>query len=156
MKKVLFIIILFQLVLVVSAQDVLTIKNKHGAPKYRLKGGWVQEKTVLTIIKDNEQAVQLMKEARTNKIWGTIFSTTGGFMVGYPVGVHLAKGEANWNILYMGIGVSLLSIPFNSKYNKLSRKAVKTYQDGLKTETSFIQKISLESTPHGISLIYNF
>ena len=152
LKSLVFILIVSK----VSSQDVLTIKNKHGAPKYRLKGGWVQEKTVLKIIKDNEHAVQLMNEARKNKTWGTVFATTGGFMIGYPIGVNFAKGEANWNILYMGVGVSLLSIPFNSKYNKLSRKAVKTYQDGLKTETSFIQKVSLESTPHGISLIYNF
>jgi ABC-type uncharacterized transport system permease subunit len=50
-----------------------------------------------------------------------------GFLVGYPIGTVLTGKTPNWNLLKVGIGLMVVSIPFNRAANKHISKSIRLY-----------------------------
>lgn len=159
MRKITYLLIgiLFLNVYSLRAQESGKIETRQNLGVVFLQNGKkLTPKQLLEITKDNPEAYQAMKIAKSNYDIGSVFGFAGGFMVGYPLGSALAGGEPNWTIAGIGAGLILISIPFSIKYSTQAKKAVGMYNSNL-TETSF-KKVDFNFgyTRSGLGITMNF
>src|SRR5688500_4418458 len=113
-----------------ASSDSIKIVKKAGVT-------FVQNKRVLkpaellTIMKPNPEAYNLMKKAKGSRDTGSIIGSIGGFMVGWSVGRLIAGGDVNWGLMLAGGGLIGVSIPFGVSYNANAIKAVNIYNNDL-------------------------
>jgi hypothetical protein len=51
-----------------------------------------------------------MKKAQSYLLAGSIFSYTGGFLIGYPIGTAIGGGEPVWAMAAVGAGLIALAV----------------------------------------------
>jgi hypothetical protein len=134
-KLVLLCVILFTGFSTIHAQKIET-KRVLGSNVYMQNNKYLSGKQLLSLVKDNQEAYDLMKSANTNKTWAAILGGAGGFLVGFPIGTAIGGGDAKWELAGIGAALILVAIPINNGYNKKSKKAVDMYNDGFPTTTS--------------------
>ena len=131
MKKiVLFTMLVICFVFTSNAQNSSTKieSNKvFGGYVYKQNGKYLSGKQLLTLMKENKEAVQLMKSASSSKTWATILGGAGGALIGFPVGTAIGGGDAKWELAGVGAALILVAIPISNNYNKKSKKAVDLY-----------------------------
>lgn len=81
-----------------------------------------------------EEAAGLMKQARANKTGSVVLSGVGGFLLAWQLGTWIVGGDPDWVIAGVGEGLILVSLPFNSKANRLAIKAVDIHNRNLLAE----------------------
>lgn len=122
----------------------------------------------------NQESLNFVKKGRTNKTVGDVLAFTGGFGMGFSLGMILFNSKettwqptylsqpvnyktdnsARWTIFGVSTGIALLSIPFYSGANKNYKKAVAA-ENG-ETSTTFKPYFNVESAGSGIAMSYNF
>lgn len=117
----------------------------------------------------NQEARDYFKKARANKTVGEIFAYTGGFSLGFGLGI-LISGKKNtiyangtsytkeskdggWAFLAAGAGLIGAAIPFALAANKNATKALQI-ENG--ESTAFQPYLKIESAGNGVALSYNF
>jgi hypothetical protein len=111
---------------------------------------------LIEITKPNAAAYKEMRIAKSHKNFASLLELTGGFMVGLPLGSALAGGEPNWPLAAIGAGIIIVSIPFSVAYNKRATKAVKIYNEGLKSTGQNNLDFNLGFTQNGLGLQLKF
>lgn len=108
-------------------------------------------------MREDEEALEQMKRARSAKSFGSFVGGVGGFMLGWPIGTALGGGDPNWMLAGIGAGLIALSIPISAAYRKNVLKAVKTYNRGL-PRTSFRERREwrMSLSENGIGLTLQF
>ncbi|NVK53586.1 MAG: hypothetical protein HWD85_11675 [Flavobacteriaceae bacterium] len=140
----------------VNAQKIET-KRVFGSNMYMQNNAYLSGKQLLSIVKENQEAYNLMKSANSNKTWATILGGAGGFLVGYPIGTAIGGGEAKWELAGVGAVLILVAIPINNGYNKKSKKAVDIYNEGLSTTaSSFNPTFDLNLRGNSIGITMSF
>ena len=106
------------------------------------------------------EALELMKKARTNTTVGQIFATTGGFSIGWGLGMLISKSSNSTvskgkptPFFLVGAGLVGIGIPFALTSDKQLKKAV-SIENG--ESTAFQPYFKFETTGNGIALSYNF
>src|SRR5690554_2654044 len=96
----------------------------------------------------NQEAIDHIKRARTNKTFAEIITYTGSFGIGFGVGMALSKQEdgygnkvtsnrnTGWAIAGIGAGVALTSIPLWMGYSKNIKKAIDVENGESEIQTS--------------------
>ncbi len=115
-----------------TSSDTIEVKQRFGTSTFYKNGTILKPSQLLSLVQVNEEAFREMKLAKTNNDLGLVFGVLGGFMVGYPLGTALGGGKPQWELLGIGAGLIVISIPFSSAYNKHSKKAINLYNKGLK------------------------
>ncbi len=128
-----FTALLISIVNYLSAQvPADTIEVKKGfETSFRLNGKRLKPKQLLELTKKNPEANSLMKKARSNYTAAYIFSSAGGYLIGYQLGYSISGGKANWTVAGVGGALFLASLPFSGAYAKHAKKAVIVYNKGL-------------------------
>ncbi|MFN6379082.1 MAG: hypothetical protein ACK4WD_07390 [Flavobacteriales bacterium] len=111
---------------------------------------------LMEITKPNAAAYKEMRIARSHKNFASLMQFSGGFMVGIPLGSALSGGEPNWPIAAIGAGVIIVSIPFSVAYTKHATKAVRIYNEGLKSTGQNSLDFNIGFTQNGLGLQLRF
>ncbi len=112
----------------INAQKI-EMKKSFGTNMYLQDGKRLTLKQLTELMKNNKEALTLIKKAKTNNTWSMVLGGAGGFLVGFPIGTAIGGGDAKWELAAVGAGLILASIPLNSAYNKHSKKAVDLYNN---------------------------
>ena len=114
------------------AQDTLIFKSNLGAGLITNREG--KSLNFRYLIKSSAEipdAKRYFRKARFNNVVATIFAFPGGFIVGYPLGLSLSGQKLNTDLLMIGGGLILVSVPFNIWRNKNMRRGVDAYNRGV-------------------------
>jgi hypothetical protein len=111
---------------------------------------------LMEITKPNAAAYKEMRIARSHKNFASLMQFSGGFLVGIPLGSALSGGEPNWPIAAIGAGVIIVSIPFSVAYTKRATKAVRIYNEGLKSTGQNSLDFNIGFTQNGLGLQLRF
>lgn len=155
-KLVLLCALLFVGISTIQAQKIES-KKTFGSYLYKQNDSYLSGKQLLSLMKDNQQAYDLMKSANTNKTWAAVLGGAGGFLVGFPIGTAIGGGDAKWELAGVGAVLILVAIPINNNYNKKSKKAVDLYNDGLpNTVSDFNPTFNLNIKGNGVGITMTF
>jgi hypothetical protein len=78
-------------------------------------------------MKNNQQAFDLVKSAKSNQTWGMILSGTGRFLIGFPIETAIGGGDPKWALAGAGAVLVLATIPILKGFNRKTKKAVELY-----------------------------
>jgi len=159
MRKITYVLIgiLFLFVNTLKAQEPSRIETKQSFGVIFLQNGKkLSPRQLLEITKDNPEAYEEMKIAKSNSDIGAIFGAAGGFLVGYSLGSAISGGDPEWTIGGVGAGLILLSIPFTSKYSKHAKLAVEMYNRSLSENRMKKVDFNFGLTRTGIGITLNF
>lgn len=130
--KPLFFVLVLALSTQLLAQDTLIFKSNLGAGLITSREGKsLNFRYLIKSSADIPEAKRYFKKARFNNVVATIFALPGGFIVGYPVGMSLSGQKLNTDLLMIGGGLILVSVPFNVWRNKNMRRGVDAYNRGV-------------------------
>lgn len=131
----LFILPLITLLLTFSPSHAQRVPPNVKAEKafigYRFfsDGQKINRTKAVSLLRSDKEAYAHVQKARANKVFSDIFGISGGFMVGYTLGAALANAEPDGVIAGVGAGLSLLSLPFELRYNKKVAEAVNMHNE---------------------------
>ncbi len=114
------------------AQDTLIFKSNLGAGLITNRVG--KSLNFRYLIKSSAEipdAKRFFRKARFNNVVATLFAFPGGFILGYPLGLSLSGQKLNTDLLMIGGGLILVSVPFNILRNKNMRRGVDAYNRGV-------------------------
>lgn len=110
----------------------------------------------------NQEAIDHIKRARTNKSIASILTYSGGAILGLGVGVYVITKSTEGNFLgyilsgstiALGTGIMLSSIPLWMGYSKNIRKGIEV-ENGA-TENS-VSQLKLNVNGNGVGMAYQF
>ena len=159
-KKILLIIVfvLFGFVNFIKAQnpsDSVFIQKKVFGYKFFQNDMRLNLNQLPYIMEENQEAYQLIRNARSNNTISSIISGTGVFLIGLQLANGIIGGEPNWTLAGIGAGLIVVSIPLYSKSYRQSLSAVQTYNAGLGVK-SCAPVFHLAFSPGGVGLTMNF
>src|SRR5687767_4050005 len=138
------------------ATDTIQIRY-HYSSKFFYQGKLQRPNQLLKIMETNPGAHKQMKRAISTRTFGDVVGGIGGFMVGYSLGNSLGQNKLNKNTLITGGVLVVISLPISLSYNKSSVKAVKMYNEGLRTSTiSDGVMLELRTSEDGVGLKLSF
>ena len=157
MKKLLSILV-FTIVTssVVSAQKI-EMRKVFGGLVFEQQGKTLLLKDMESIMKENKKAVALIQSAKTNQTWSLVLGTTGGALVGFPIGTAIGGGEPEWSIAGVGAALIIATIPIVKGFNRKTKKAVDLYNNGVSsTSYQFQPSFNLKISGTNVGISMNF
>lgn len=157
MKKLLSILV-FTIVTssVVSAQKI-EMRKVFGGLVFEQQGKTLLLKDMEAIMKENKKAVALIQSAKTNQTWSLVLGTTGGALVGFPIGTAIGGGEPEWAIAGVGAALIIATIPIVKGFNRKTKKAVALYNNGVSsTSYQFQPSFNLKISGTNVGISMNF
>ncbi|MBP9187077.1 MAG: hypothetical protein KBE91_10490 [Bacteroidia bacterium] len=110
------------------AQDTLIFKSNLGAGLIVDRvGNKLNFKYLIKSSQDIPSAKRYFRKARFNNVIATIFFLPGAAIASYPLGVSLSGAKINTDLLMLGGGLILVSVPFHIFRNKNMRRGVEAY-----------------------------
>lgn len=79
----------------------------------------------------NEPAFDVLQSAQSGRAIAAGLGFAGGALIGYPLGMALAGGKAEWVLAGAGIALVAISVPVNAAANKKAREAISVYNEGI-------------------------
>ena len=156
------IIVLFSLIFSLSSycqtnNDSIKRINLGLSHCYTYNGKIMTYSKMTTIMKDNVQAFDYLKKAKTSNTLASIVGFAGGFCMVYPIAKTLSGQQANWTQFAIGCGLTAVYIPLVISTNKNLKLAVDTYNRS-KVVSSNINEYELKFmlTQNGLGLILKF
>lgn len=95
--------------------------------KFILSGIEMNFNQAMEVMKEDSEALRLMKKAKLNNTFASVFGFVAGFSIGYPLGQALGGGEPEWGVMAVGGGAVLIAIPFMVNTKRFSKKAVRIF-----------------------------
>jgi uncharacterized protein YfiM (DUF2279 family) len=117
MKKFFLCILMLGSVASAHAQQIKSeqVGNKYN---YYYEGTAMTLANLAEIMEGNEEAMDYIMKARTNKAFSIILGFSAGVLIGIPVGSALGGGDPNWVLAGVGAGLVLIAIPLSSGVKK--------------------------------------
>ena len=141
---------------VVSAQKIV-IRKVFGGLVFEQQGKTLLLKDMESIMKENKKAVALIQSAKTNQTWSLVLGTTGGALVGFPIGTAIGGGEPEWAIAGVGAALIIATIPIVKGFNRKTKKAVDLYNNGVSsTSYQFQPSFNLKISGTNVGISMNF
>lgn len=133
------------------------LKKDFWGYKFYHGGTRVELRNLVDIMRDNQEAYQSIKSARSNYNLASVIGFAGGFMVGWPIGVAVAGGEPNWALAGIGAGLLVATIPITNSFVKKSKVAVDSYNRGSASNSVWDRsEMSLSLSGPGLGLSLSF
>src|SRR5690606_22566875 len=167
MKKLAFTLLLIPALAIAQVEETTNGKIEMGtnAKNFFIKDGEGYKLNQYKEIFTNQEAIDRIKKARTNKTFAEIITYTGSFGIGFGIGMALSKQEdgygnkvtsnrnTGWTIAGIGAGVALTSIPLWMGYSKNIKKAIDVENGESEIQTS---QLRLNVNGDGFGLAYQF
>ena len=118
-------------------------RNLFGTYKYRQGGQQFSEKTFLQKMPVNSDAYRLMRNARRNKVVGSILGGVGGALAGSQLSLKSNGDLYSREMLFTGIGLFAVGLHFGGRYVAQSGLATDLYNQPV-TKSSFKMKPEFE------------
>lgn len=110
------------------AQDTLIFKSNLGAGLIVDRAGnKLNFKYLIKSSQDIPSAKRYFRKARFNNVIATIFFLPGVVVASYPLGVSLSGAKLDTDLLMLGGGLIVVSVPFHIFRNKNMRRGVEAY-----------------------------
>lgn len=143
MKKYIICCIICQLFLIVSsnyAQDstksTITIKKSAFGRKYIHQDKKLKLKELKTLLTQEPATEQELSTAQKYYRPAMIFSTVGGFCIGWPIGSALGGTEdPAWELAIAGGGITIVALILGGKADKHFENAVHIYNKQIENHT---------------------
>jgi hypothetical protein len=138
----------------VNAQKI-ELKKSFGENLFYQNGEKLTSRQLTNILKNNNDAFNLMKSAKSNFTWATILGVSGGALVGFPIGTAVGGGDPKWELAGAGAALILVAIPILNNYNKKSKAAVDLYNSVFQTVSASFQpefNLNFKGTSLGITM----
>jgi len=138
-----------------STSDTIEIRQRIGKV-YMQNGKVLPDAKLYKLLNTNDKAALEVDRAKANLAPMYLFSFAGGFLIGWPIGVALAKGDPNWFMAVGGVGLLICSVPFQMGYNKHILKAVTIYNSDLKKIGISKKIMEMGLARDGLGFVINF
>jgi hypothetical protein len=157
MKKIVLAFVLVLFTFLNSNAQQIEIKKSWGENYFYQNGEKLTKNDVKDLMKNNSEALSLMKSAKSNHTWAIIIGTTGSGLLGYQLGAATAGGDTKWELAGAGAALILVSLPILNNYNKKSKKAVELYNSNLPdVSANFKPTFNLKIKGAGLGITMNF
>ena len=157
MKKLLFISLLVLASCRVMAQEPPdSLKIERVGWSYYQNDYRLRLSDMMQITSHNDEAWSQMYSARSNYWIATIFSSGGGFCIGYAIGRSIYGNPLNMTLIYVGCGLVAFSVPFTVGYYVHLSKGVKIYNKGLPPPSTTKLNFKVGLTGNGFGLAMRF
>ena len=127
MRKIIAIITVFMFTSISINAQKIEMKKVWGGYQFTQSGKTVNVSQMQEIMKDNEEALDLITSAKTNQIWAMVLGTAGGGLIGFPIGTAIGGGDPEWILAGAGVALIAISIPIIEGFNKKAKSAVELY-----------------------------
>ncbi len=138
--------------------DSIIVKtNFWTGTKFFVNGNTLTTAEAENVIKANAEAYSYFKKAKTSTVFSNIIAGVGGALIGYPIGVAAAGGDAPWILAGIGAGVIVADIPLIINSNKKFQKAIDIYNTSISSNSqSFRYDLHMEVKNGGLALVLRF
>lgn len=157
MKKLLFV---FALIITSSATlnaQKIEVKKVFGGYTFSQNEKILNLNQLSELMKNNKQAFDLVKSAKTNQTWGMILGGVGGALIGFPVGTAIGGGDPEWALAGAGAALIVATIPIIKSFNKKTKKAVDLYNADLPSVSyQFQPEFNLNFRGTGLGITMSF
>jgi hypothetical protein len=126
----LFFLVLFS---VASTAQEIKVYKTFGGVRFERDTAVLSLNQVLDIVKENPEAYTELKIAKKNSSAASAFGFAGGLLIVLPVGTAIGGGTPEWGLAAGGVGLLLLSIPFNRAFRDHTMHALDFYNGKNKT-----------------------
>ncbi|MDO9154849.1 MAG: hypothetical protein Q7U47_14275 [Paludibacter sp.] len=157
-KKSIFVLFMFFLFLSVSGQnhtDSIQVVKAINITQYRQSGEILNFKDFEIIFRMNQTSTNYLKSAKTLNMFSNIISSSGGFLIGYPIGYGIKTGHYNMTLVAVGCGLAIISIPISMASKNKLKMAVDNYNSRLNSNGSidnYDLKLGFTQTGIGLTL----
>jgi len=131
-----FILLISSLLLTISVasgqslNDTIFIDKTNGT-RFFYHGKYLNNKQLYNITKSNFEANFEMRKARSTMTASYVIAFTGGYLIGWQLGLAAAGKSPNWSVAALGAGLIVVSIPFNRSFSVYAERAALIYNKGL-------------------------
>ena len=136
-----------------TQSDTITIVKKG---RFAKDEEFLNSNQLLVLMRGNREAFELMKKARSNSALASVFSFTGGVLIGLPLGLAIGGGDINWGMVAVGGGFIVLSIPLVFSYQNNSTRAVEIFNQGLLEAHQRKIELYFQTNENGIGMVLRF
>lgn len=136
-------------------QEPIKVEQRFGTV-FTQNGKVLKPRHLLKLTQNNPESYKSMQLAQKNNIMSKVVSFTGGFLIGWQLGVFIKTDEPDWKKVGLGAGLVAFSIPFAVNYNKYAKHAVSIYNDSITTAKEDVAQINFGITSSGIGLRVTF
>jgi hypothetical protein len=123
---------------------------------YKIDGTKVKTPIVESNLKTYDKAYNYYKKGQSNLLASSILGAAGGVLIGWPLGTWIAGGNPNWTLAYVGLGLTIVSIPIESAFRKNNNKALMLYNEQQFRSNNTQTSLQLRGTSNGIGLVWGF
>lgn len=115
----------------IKAQDSckILVNNRPLKTIFYYKGAVIKPSNLAWMVESIPEAKKQISKAQNSLITSRVLGVAGGLAIGFPLGIKFVGGTPNWNVLYVGLGLTALSATFELRYSKLAKKAAKIYNE---------------------------
>ena len=140
----------------VHAQKI-EMKKVFGGYQFTQQGANLTLNQMQELMKNNQEAFDLVKSAKSNQTWVMILGTAGGALIGFPIGTAIGGGEPEWALAGVGAALIVATIPIIKGFNKKTSKAVELYNAGFTSVGyQFQPEINLNFKGTSLGITMNF
>ncbi|QNM85467.1 hypothetical protein H9W90_14965 [Polaribacter pectinis] len=157
MKKVLLAILLSVITFSSVNAQKIEMKKVFGGYTFSQNDKTITLNQMQEIVKDNQEAFDLVKSAKSNQTWGMVLGGIGGGLIGYPIGTAIGGGDPEWALAGVGVAFIVATIPIVKGFNRKTKKAVELYNADQPTASSNFQpqfNLNLKGMSMGISMTF--
>ena len=151
--SVIFLLFLFLCVSSQNYRDSIQVVKDAGRIIYKQSGHILDVNDMKYVFRINQTSSNYLKSAKSLNVFSSIFSYTGGFLIGYPIGYGIKTGDYNMTLVAVGCGMAIISIPISLASKNKLKMAVDNYNSRLNTYGNFDKyDLKLGFTQTGIGL----
>lgn len=143
------------------AQSTMSIKKvPFSGSAIFLNGSKISLNEAKELAKNNQEIVNKIKYAQTNRTLGSIIGIPGGFAFGYTLGTSFSGNKTikpNWAVGGIGAAMMVVGTIMQLKGDKQLKEAVDEYNSNIAKNTSlFNPEFYIVSTENGIGFTMKF
>ncbi|QTE22025.1 hypothetical protein [Polaribacter cellanae] len=157
MKKVFLTILLSVIAFSSINAQKIEMKKVFGGYKFSQNDKELSLNQMQEVMKNNQEAFDLVKSAKSNQTWGMILSGIGGGLIGYPIGTAIGGGNPKWVLAGVGAAFIVATIPIIKGFNRKTKKAVELYNANQSTVSSNFRpqfNLNIKGMSMGISMTF--
>ncbi len=162
MKKIILlsftVLLFYSLSFSQASSDSITINKVRRGYQFLQHGLPLNSAQLGIILKDNDEAYKVYKKSRASYTFAMIFSGTGGFLIGWPIGTAIGGGDPNWAMAGIGAGLVAIGLPLAFNSDKLLRSSVGIYNTSFRHSYYQDKRIEFEFglQSNGVGLLVKF
>lgn len=118
-----------------TPKDSVTMEYSRGRYLFYNGPKTLTMNEVVKIFQSDGQAFKEIRSAQATNTFATIIMGAGAMMIGWPIGNLIDGSKPEWKMAGIGVGLIMVSIPFDRLSKKKLLKAISLYNRDLKTSS---------------------